>query len=128
MQSLAAEGKSIIVTGVTNDYTQTKNSDLVVITSGVPRKDGMSRDDLVSINRQIVEQVTTQVCQHSPDPIIIVVSNPLDVMTYVAFKASKLPAHRVMGMAGTLDVARYKTFLAQELHVPANNIHALLLG
>jgi len=113
--------------GATN-YDDTANSDICVITAGVPRRPGMSRDDLLSINANIVKTVTEQLVAKSPNTIIIVVSNPLDVMTYVAYAASKLPAHKVMGMAGILDTARYRAFLAEELQVSPKDIQALLLG
>ncbi len=116
------------VVGVTNNYAATSNSDVVVITSGVPRKPGMSRDDLISINAGIVKQVTEQIASTSPNAKIIVVSNPLDVMTYVAYLASKFEPHRVMGMAGILDTARYKAFIANELNCSPKDIQALLLG
>lgn len=116
------------LTGVTNDYAATAGSGLVVITSGIPRKPGMSRDDLIKINAGIVKEVTEQVVKHSPEAIIIVVSNPLDVMTYTAFLAGKVPSERVFGMAGTLDVARYKTFIADALKVSPADVSALLLG
>lgn len=116
------------VIGITNDYEYTKNSNVVVITSGVPRKPGMSRDDLIAINAGIVKQVTQQLVTYSPDAKIIVVSNPLDVMTYVAYLASKFEPNRVMGMAGILDSARYKAFIADELNCSPNDIQALLLG
>ncbi|HLP85009.1 MAG TPA: malate dehydrogenase [Phycisphaerales bacterium] len=115
------------ITG-TFDYADTANSDVVVITAGLPRKPGMSRDDLVQINAGIVKSVAEQVKKSSPNAIIIVVSNPLDAMVYVAWKASGFPAHRVMGQAGALDVARYKTFLAMELGVSVEDIQGLLLG
>lgn len=114
--------------GVTNDYARTAGSDIVVITSGLPRKPGMTRDDLISINAGIVKSVTEQVVANSPNAIIIVVSNPLDVMTYVAALASKAPRTRVMGMAGILDTARYRAFLASELNVSPKEIQAMLLG
>ena len=114
--------------GVTNDYARTAGSDIVVITSGLPRKPGMTRDDLISINAGIVKSVTEQVVANSPNAIIIVVSNPLDVMTYVAAISSKAPRTRVMGMAGILDTARYRAFLASELNVSAKEIQAMLLG
>lgn len=114
--------------GVTSDYTATAGSGLVVITSGIPRKPGMSRDDLIMINAKIVKEVAEQVIKYSPDAILIVVSNPLDVMTYTALQAAKIPSHRVIGMAGTLDVARYKTFIADALQVSPADITALLLG
>lgn len=112
----------------TDDYKETANSDIVVITAGIPRKPGMSRDDLISTNANIVTTVTKKIMEHSPNPIIIVVSNPLDVMTYAAHKASGLPASRVMGMAGILDTARYRAFLAEALKVSPKDIQALLLG
>jgi malate dehydrogenase len=112
----------------TFDYADTANSDVVVITAGLPRKPGMSRDDLVQINAGIVKGVAEQVAKSSPNAIIIVVSNPLDAMVYVAWKASGFPAHRVMGQAGALDVARYKTFLAWELGVSVEDVQGMLLG
>ena len=114
--------------GVTNDYNRTENSDVVVITSGLARKPGMSRDDLISINAGIVADVTENVIVHSPDTILIVVSNPLDVMTYVAHLKSEKPRNRVMGMAGILDTARYRAFLAEALDVSPKDIQALLMG
>ncbi|TAE46565.1 MAG: malate dehydrogenase [Bacteroidetes bacterium] len=116
------------VTGSTNDYTKTAGSDVVVITSGIPRKPGMSRDDLISTNAKIVKSVTENVIKHSPDAIIIVVSNPLDVMTYQAYLTSQFPSHRVLGMAGILDTARYRAFLASELNVSPKDIQAVLMG
>lgn len=114
--------------GVTNDYTKTAGSDVVVITSGLPRKPGMTRDDLISTNAGIVTSVTENIVKHSPDAIIIVVSNPLDVMTYAAHITSKLPRTRVMGMAGILDTARYRAFLAEALNVSPKDIQAVLMG
>lgn len=112
----------------TTDYADTANSDVCVITAGVPRRPGMSRDDLLSINANIVESVTKELVKHSPDTIIIVVSNPLDVMVQVAKDASGLPYEKVMGMAGILDTARYRAFLAEELDVSPKDIQALLMG
>jgi malate dehydrogenase len=112
----------------TDDYAQTANSDVVVITAGVPRKPGMSRDDLIATNAKIVVSVTQSIMKYSPNPIIIVVSNPLDVMTYAAYKASGLPSTRVFGMAGILDTARYRAFLAEALDVSPKDIQALLMG
>jgi malate dehydrogenase len=112
----------------TTTYQDTAGSDICVITAGIPRRPGMSRDDLLSINANIVKSVTEQLIQYSPDTIIIVVSNPLDVMTYVAYTSSKLPSHKVMGMAGILDTARYRAFLAEELQVSPKDIQALLMG
>lgn len=112
----------------TSDYKDTANSDIVVITAGIPRKPGMSRDDLISTNANIVTSVVKSVLEYSKNPIIIVVSNPLDVMTYAAFKASGLDRSKVFGMAGILDTARYRAFLATELNVSPKDIQALLLG
>ncbi|MEX0773028.1 MAG: malate dehydrogenase [Balneolales bacterium] len=112
----------------TTDYKDTEGSDICIITAGVPRKPGMSRDDLLGINANIVQTVTKQLVEHSPNTTIIVVSNPLDVMTYVAYKASGLPASRVLGMAGILDTARYRAFLAEELKISPKDIQALILG
>ena len=114
--------------GATNDYAKSANSDVVVITSGLPRKPGMSRDDLIGTNAGIVKSVTENVIRHSPSAIIIVVSNPLDVMTYQAHLTSKLPRTRIMGMAGILDTARYRAFLAEALNISPKDIQAVLLG
>ncbi len=116
------------VKGVTNDYSATKDSEVVVITSGLPRKPGMSRDDLISTNAGIVKSVTENVVKYSPNTIIIIVSNPLDVMSYTAYLESKFPANRVFGQAGILDTARYRAFLAEELDVNPKDIQALLMG
>lgn len=116
------------IVGTTNDYSRTAGSDVVVITSGIPRKPGMSRDDLIATNAKIVHSVTEQVVAHSPDAIIIVVSNPLDVMTYQAYLTAQKPATRVMGMAGVLDTARYRSFLALELNISPKDIQAVLMG
>jgi malate dehydrogenase len=112
----------------TEDYADTADSDIVVITAGVPRKPGMSRDDLISTNAKIVNSVTTSIKEHSKNPIIIVVSNPLDVMTFAAYKAAGLPSTQVFGMAGILDTARYRAFLATELNVSPKDIQAVLMG
>tara|TARA_R110002126_G_scaffold185155_1_gene333648 strand:- start:896 stop:1852 length:957 start_codon:yes stop_codon:yes gene_type:complete len=112
----------------TTDYADTANSDVCVITAGVPRRPGMSRDDLLEINANIVRSVTEQLVKYSPDTIIIVVSNPLDVMVQVAKDASGLPYEKVMGMAGILDTARYRAFIADELDVSPKDIQALLMG
>ncbi|MEL7065760.1 MAG: malate dehydrogenase, partial [Bacteroidota bacterium] len=116
------------ITGSTNDYTKTAGSDVVVITSGIPRKPGMSRDELIGINANIVKTVTESVVKHSPEAIIVVVSNPLDVMTYQAYLTANLPHQRVIGMAGILDTARYRSFLAMELDVSPKDIQAVLMG
>ncbi len=112
----------------TSDYSDTANSDIVVITAGIPRKPGMSRDDLITTNAKIVVSVVNSIKEHSKDPIIIVVSNPLDVMTYAAFKASGSDSNKVFGMAGILDTARYRAFLATALEVSPKDIQAVLMG
>jgi malate dehydrogenase len=114
--------------GATNDYSKSAGSDVVVITSGLPRKPGMSRDDLIGTNAGIVKSVTENVIKYSPNTIIIVVSNPLDVMTYQAHITSKFPRNRIIGMAGILDTARYRAFLAEALNVSPKDIQAMLLG
>lgn len=114
--------------GSTNDYSKTANSDVVVITSGLPRKPGMTRDDLIETNAGIVKSVTENVIKHSPNAIIIVVSNPLDVMTYQAHLAAGTSRNKVIGMAGILDTARYRAFLAEELNVSPKEIQAILMG
>jgi malate dehydrogenase len=114
--------------GATNDYSKSANSDVVVITSGLPRKPGMSRDDLIGTNAGIVKSVTENIIKYSPNAIIIVVSNPLDVMTYQAHLTSKLPRTKVFGMAGILDTARYRAFLSEALNVSPKDIQAMLLG
>jgi malate dehydrogenase len=116
------------IVGYTNDYSQTANSEVVVITSGLPRKPGMSRDDLIATNAGIVKSVTENVIKYSPNAIIIVVSNPLDVMTYVAYLTAKVDSRKVFGMAGILDTARYRAFLAEALNVSPKDIQAMLLG
>ena len=116
------------IKGVTNDYEATNGSEVVVITSGLPRKPGMSRDDLISTNAGIVKSVTENVIKHSPNAKIIIVSNPLDVMCYCAFLTAKVDSSRVFGMAGVLDTARYRAFLAEALNVSPKDIQALLLG
>lgn len=126
-QQAPIDNYSTFLRGTTN-YTDTADSDVVVITAGVPRKGDMSRDDLISINAKIVKSVTESIMQHSPNPIIIVVSNPLDVMTYAAHKASGLDATKVFGMAGILDTARYRAFIAEALQVSPKDIQALLMG
>ena len=116
------------VIGSTNDYSKTAKSDVVVITSGLPRKPGMSRDDLIATNAGIVRSVTENIIKYSPDAIIIVVSNPLDVMTYCAFLTAKVDSKKVFGMAGILDTARYRAFLAEALNTSPKDIQAVLMG
>lgn len=112
----------------TNDYADTKNSDVIVLTAGLPRKEGMSRNDLLRINASIVKDVVEKAIAHSPEAILIVVTNPLDVMTYLAWQVSGLPTHRVMGMAGVLDAARFQTFIGMELGISVADINAMVLG
>ncbi len=114
--------------GSTNDYSKTAGSEVVVITSGLPRKPGMSRDDLIATNAGIVKQVTENVVKHSPDAKIVIVSNPLDVMTYCSYLTAKIDPNKVFGMAGVLDTARYRSFLAMELNVSPKDIQAVLMG
>ncbi len=116
------------VRGVTDDYSATADSDIVVITSGLPRKPGMSRDDLIRTNAKIVTEVTSNAVKYSPNAIIIVVSNPLDVMTYAAYKVAKKSPNKVFGMAGILDTGRYSAFIAEALNISPKDIHGLLLG
>jgi len=127
-QTSSVQGFNTRITGVTTDFSKTAGSEVVVITSGIPRRPGMSRDDLIDINARIVKDVTEGVVKYSPDAKIIVVTNPLDVMTYAAFLAAKLPSNKVFGMAGILDGARYKAFLAEALHISPQSIHAILMG
>lgn len=127
-QSAALKRFDTIVKGYTADYSKTADSDVVVITSGITRKPGMERSDLITTNAGIVADVSKQVAQYSPNCVIIVVSNPLDVLCYCALKSSGSPANRVMGMSGLLDVARYKSFIAETLHVSTKDIQALILG
>src|SRR6187549_1597911 len=127
MEATPVEGSDARVIG-TNDYRDTAGSDVVVITAGIARKPGMSRDDLLNTNYKIVKECTEQTLKHSPNAILMVVSNPLDAMCQVAYKVSGLPKHRVFGMAGVLDSARMRTFIAMELGVSVENIHAFVLG
>jgi malate dehydrogenase len=121
------EGFDAKITGATS-YEPTAGSDVVIITAGMPRKPGMSRDDLININTGIVKSVAEQVAKHSPEAVLIVVSNPLDAMVYVAWKASGFPTRRIVGQAGVLDAARYRSFLAMEIGCSVEDVHALLLG
>ena len=126
-QAGPVEGFDARVIG-SNSYQETENSDVVIITSGIPRKPGMSREDLLEINKKIIESVVSEVVKKSPQAILILVTNPLDTMTYLAFRKSGFPKQRVMGMAGILDTARFKAFIALELGVSVEDIQALLLG
>jgi malate dehydrogenase len=127
LEACPVEGSDSRVLG-TNDYADTANSDIIVITAGLARKPGMSRDDLLMKNYEIIKSVTEQVVGHSPDSIIIPVTNPLDAMCQVVYKVSKFPRERVIGMAGVLDSARMRTFIAMELNVSVENVHAFVLG
>lgn len=127
-QSAALKRFDTIVKGFTADYSQTANSDVVVITSGITRKPGMERSDLIATNAGIVREVSQQVAKYSPNAVIVVVSNPLDVLCYCAWKRCGFPSNRVLGMSGQLDVARYKSFIAEALNVSTKDIQALILG
>lgn len=120
-------GYDTLVTG-TNDYDETANSDLIVITSGIARKPGMSRDDLIRTNQQVVAQVTREVAPRSPNAILLVVTNPADAMAQLAFATSSFPKQRVLGLAGVLDAARFRTFIAQEMGVSVRDVHAYVIG
>jgi malate dehydrogenase len=128
-QSCPIEGSASRVIGVgTKDFAESANSDVVVITSGVPRKPGMSRDDLLSVNYKIMQDVTAEIVKYSPDCIIVPVANPLDAMSQAVYRLSKFPRQRVIGMAGVLDSARMRTFIAMELEVSVENVTAFVLG
>ena len=127
MEAAPVEKHDCMVTG-TNSYEATAGSDIVIITAGIPRKPGMSRDDLIGTNAGIVKAVTEQIAKYSPEAILIIVSNPLDAMCHVAYEASGFPKNRVIGMAGVLDSARFRAFIAMELNVSVENIHAFVLG
>jgi malate dehydrogenase len=128
MQTGTTLGFNTKIIGVTNDYSKTANSDVVVITSGIPRKPGMTREELIGINAGIVQTVSENVLKHSPNTIIVVVSNPMDTMTYLALKATGLPKNRIIGMGGALDSSRFKTYLSLALDKPANDIHGMVIG
>jgi malate dehydrogenase len=127
LQMGPVEGYDVRITGA-NDYGPTADSDVVVITAGLARKPGMSRDDLLLANHAVVTGVSEQIAKYSPNSIIVLVTNPLDAMCWSAFKASKFPKHRVIGMAGVLDSARFRTFIAQELDVSVENVTAVVMG
>ena len=127
LQSGPVQGYDVSITG-SNDYEATAGSDIVVITAGIARKPGMTRDDLLAINNDVVKMAAKNAIEHSPNAILILVTNPLDVMCWAAWKATGLPKNRVIGMAGVLDTARFKTFLAEALQVSVENISALVLG
>lgn len=116
------------ITGVTNDYTATANSDVVVITSGIPRKPGMTREELIGVNAGIVKSVAENILKHSPDTILVIISNPMDTMTYLSSKVTGLPKHKVIGMGGALDSSRFKYFLSQALGVNPNEVEGMVIG
>ncbi|KAF2512782.1 MULTISPECIES: malate dehydrogenase [Flavobacterium] len=128
MQCATNTGFNTKVSGVTNDYSKTAGSDVVVITSGIPRKPGMTREELIGINAGIVKTVAENVLKYSPNTIIVVVSNPMDTMTYLALKATGLPKNRIIGMGGALDSSRFRTYLSLALDKPANDISAMVIG
>jgi malate dehydrogenase len=127
-QTATTLGFNTSITGVTNDYSATAGSDVVVITSGVPRKPGMTREELIGINAGIVQAVSSSILEHSPDTIIVVVSNPMDTMTYLALQSTGLPKNRIIGMGGALDSSRFKTYLSKALNKPANDIQGMVIG
>ncbi|MNK80183.1 malate dehydrogenase [compost metagenome] len=128
MQCATNTGFNTKVSGVTNDYSKTAGSDVVVITSGIPRKPGMTREELIGINAGIVKTVAENALKYSPNTIIVVVSNPMDTMTYLALKATGLPKNRIIGMGGALDSSRFRTYLSLALDKPANDISAMVIG
>jgi malate dehydrogenase len=128
MQTATLNGFNTRISGSTNDYSKTANSDAVVITSGIPRKPGMTREELIGINAGIVKNVTDNILKYSPNAIIIVVSNPMDTMTYLALKESKLPKQRIIGMGGILDSSRFKYYLSSAMNVPASDIQGYVIG
>src|ERR1700722_13019403 len=123
MQTAALLGFDTRITGSTNDYTKTANSDVVVVTSGIPRKPGMTREELIGTNASIVKGVTDNLLKHSPNCIVVVISNPMDTMTYLTLKTSGLDKHRIIGMGGILDSARFKYYLSQELNCSSAGLH-----
>ncbi|PWK29362.1 malate dehydrogenase (NAD) [Arcicella aurantiaca] len=127
-QTAAILGWDTSFKGVTNDYSQTANSDVVVITSGLPRKPGMTREELIGVNAGIVKSVVDNILKYSPDAIFVIVSNPMDTMTYLALKASGLPKNRIIGMGGALDSARFKCYLSLAMNVSPNDLHATVIG
>lgn len=127
-QTATTLGFNTSITGVTNDYSATAGSDVVVITSGVPRKPGMTREELIGINAGIVQKVSESILKHSPEAFIVVVSNPMDTMTYLALKATGLPKNRIIGMGGALDSSRFKTYLSLALEKPVNDIQGMVIG
>ena len=128
MQTSSLLGFNTKIVGSTNDYKKTSGSDVVVVTSGIPRKPGMTREELIGVNAGIVKTVTENVLAHSPNAVIVMVSNPMDTMTYLTFKESGLSKHRVIGMGGALDSARFRTYLSLAVERPSNDIHGMVIG
>jgi len=128
MQTASLNGFDTKITGSTNDYSKTANSDICVITSGIPRKPGMTREELIGINAGIVKTVSSNLVEHSPNTILIVVSNPMDTMTYLAHKTTGLPKHKIIGMGGALDSARFKYRLAEALEAPISDVDGMVIG
>jgi malate dehydrogenase len=128
MQTASLNGFDTKITGITNDYSKTANSDICVITSGIPRKPGMTREELIGINAGIVKSVSSSLIQYSPNTIIIVVSNPMDTMTYLVHKSTSLPKHKIIGMGGALDSARFKYRLAEALDAPISDVDGMVIG
>ena len=128
MQTSSLLGFNTKIVGSTNDYKKTAGSDVVVVTSGIPRKPGMTREELIGVNAGIVKTVTENVLVHSPNAVLVIVSNPMDTMTYLTFKESGLAKHRVIGMGGALDSARFRTYLSLALERPSNDIHGMVIG
>src|ERR1700744_2718708 len=127
-QTASLLGFDTRITGVTNDYSKTANSDVCVVTSGIPRKPGMTREELIGTNARIVENVCKSLLEHSPNTIIVIISNPMDTMTYLALKSTGLPKNRIIGMGGILDMARFKNYLQTELNCSPNDLHATVIG
>ena len=128
MQTASLNGFDSKITGVTNDYSKTAGSDVVVITSGIPRKPGMTREELIGINANIVKEVSANLIKHSPDTVMIVVSNPMDTMTYLVHKTTGLPKNKIIGMGGALDSARFKYFLSEALECPPSDVDGMVIG
>ena len=128
MQTSSLLGFNTKIVGSTNDYSKTAESDVVVITSGIPRKPGMTREELIGVNAGIVKTVTNNILEYSPEAVIVIVSNPMDTMTYLTLKESGLPKNRIIGMGGALDSARFRTYLSLALQKPSNDIHGMVIG
>ena len=127
-QTASLLGFNTKIVGSTNDYSKTAGSDVVVVTSGIPRKPGMTREELIGVNAGIVKTVTSNILEHSPNAVIVIVSNPMDTMTYLTLKESGLPKNRIIGMGGALDSARFRTYLSLALDKPSNDIHGMVIG